>query len=60
MKLAIISSLFASAAAFAPANVGRASTQVSETKVRLINFLLYNIYDAIGTDLNVASLFPHV
>jgi hypothetical protein len=35
MKLAIISSLFASAAAFTPANVGRVSTHVSETKVRL-------------------------
>jgi hypothetical protein len=43
MKLAIISSLFASAAAFAPANVGRASTQVSETKADL---------EAMGKQLN--------
>ena len=34
MKLAIIASLLASAAAFAPANSGRAATHVSETKVR--------------------------
>lgn len=33
MKLAILSTLFASAAAFAPASSGRAATQVSETKV---------------------------
>lgn len=33
MKLAILSTLFASTAAFAPASSGRAATKVSETKV---------------------------
>lgn len=33
MKLAILSTVFASVAAFAPASTGRAATQVSETKV---------------------------
>lgn len=36
MKLAIISTILASATAFAPASTGRASTQVSETKVRVL------------------------
>ena len=33
MKLALVASLIGSAAAFAPANTGRATTQVAETKV---------------------------
>eukprot|EP00558_Chaetoceros_sp_UNC1202_P011372 CAMPEP_0197232426 /NCGR_PEP_ID=MMETSP1429-20130617/629_1 /TAXON_ID=49237 /ORGANISM="Chaetoceros sp., Strain UNC1202" /LENGTH=249 /DNA_ID=CAMNT_0042690437 /DNA_START=159 /DNA_END=908 /DNA_ORIENTATION=- len=43
MKLAILASLFASAAAFAPANTGRATTQIAETKSDL---------QALGKQLN--------
>ena len=55
MKLTVLASILASAAAFAPASTGRVSTQVAESKVRTI--LLRSSCDSFFKTYNI-TLYP--